>query len=162
MVVPGFDIDLAALDDTTNASSRRSSILSPHSQRTSLSSQHASDGSALDLVIPSSDGGGAGDLGGFVVPLSERASARQSAGVGGPFAEAEEDFNLDPGFMFDNDGNMIDLGEDVPPPQAERIPPASGRIRSDSGAAQVRQELQEGREAGQLEVSPHGSAGDLF
>ncbi|KAL8723125.1 MAG: hypothetical protein Q9225_000529 [Loekoesia sp. 1 TL-2023] len=153
MVLPGLDIDLAALDISTDASSRRTSILSPHSQRTSLSSQHTSDESALGLIIPSSEGGGAGDLGGFIVPSSEQASVRRSAGVNYLFGEAEDDFNLDPDFMFDNDGNMIDIGDDVPPVQAEQVLPAAGRIRSDSGAsAQVRRELQEGLEAGQLEL----------
>ena len=154
MVLPGLDIDLAALDISTDASSRRSSILSPHSQRTSLSSEHASDESALGLVIPSSDGGGAGHLGGFIIPSSEQASVRRSVGVGNLFGEAEDDFNLDPGFMFDNDGNMIDLVKDVSLPRVEQILPAAGRIRSDSGAiAQVRRELDEGLQAGQLEVS---------
>lgn len=159
MVFPGLDIDLAALDISTDATSRRSSILSPHSQRTSLSSRHTSDGSALGLVIPSSEGGGAGDLGGFIVPSSEQASIRRSAGVGDLFGEAEDDFNLDPGFMFDNDGNMIDIGDDVPRVQAEQVLPTAGRIRSDSGAStQVRRELQEGLQAGQLEVSSHMSS----
>lgn len=159
MVLPGLDIDLAALDVTTDASSLRSSLLSPPSQRTSLWSQHTSDGSALGLVIPSSEGAGGGDLGGFVVPSSEQASVRRSAGVGDLLREAEDDFNLDPGFTFDNDGNIIDLGGDVPPAQFEHALPASGRIRGDSGAsAAVRRELQEGMQAGQIEVSSTKSA----
>ncbi|KAL8832062.1 MAG: hypothetical protein Q9170_005029 [Blastenia crenularia] len=150
MILPGLDIDLRALDISTDASSHRSSILSPRSQRTSLSSEQASDESALGLVIPSSDGGGAGGLGGFVVPSSDQASVRRSAGVGDPFGELEDDYNLDPGFMFDNDGNLID---DALQPQVEQVLPAAGRMRSDSGAsAQVRQELQEGLQAGQLEL----------
>lgn len=161
MVLPGLDIDLAALDITTDASSRWSSILSPHSQRTSLSSQQISEESALGLIIPSSDGGGAGEFGGFLVPSSDQASIRRSAGLGGLFGEAEDDFNLDPGFMFDNDGNMIDTGEDAAPVQAEPVLPLSGRIRSDSGAsAQVRRGLQEGMQAGQIEVRSHRFASD--
>ncbi|KAL8939200.1 MAG: hypothetical protein Q9216_003494 [Gyalolechia sp. 2 TL-2023] len=152
MVLPGLDIDLAALDISTEVSSRRSSLLSPPSQRTSLSSQWASDESALSLVIPSSEGGGAGELGGFIVPSSEHASVQHIAGAGDLFAE-EDDFNLDPGFMFDNDGNMINTGDDVPPTQTEQMLPAASRTRSDSGAsAHVRRELEEGLQAGQFEL----------
>ncbi|KAL8961590.1 MAG: hypothetical protein Q9193_001874 [Seirophora villosa] len=151
MVLPGLDLDLAALDMTTDASSRRSSILSPYSQRTSISSQQASDESALGLIIPSSDGGGEGGLGGFVVPSSEQASVRH-AGVGGLFGETEDDFNLDPGFIFDNDGNIIDTGEGEAPLPSQTTLPAPGRIRSDSGASShVRRELREGMQAGQVE-----------
>ncbi|KAI4176877.1 MAG: hypothetical protein LQ343_000734 [Gyalolechia ehrenbergii] len=153
MVLPGLDIDLAALDISTDASSRRSSLLSPHSQRTSLSSQGASDESALGLIVPSSEGGDAGELGGFILPSSEHASVRRSAGAGDMFVGAEDDFNLDPGFMFDDDGNMINTGDDVPPTQTEQVLPAAGRIRGDSGAStQVRRELEEGLQAGQLEL----------
>ncbi|KAL9602026.1 MAG: hypothetical protein Q9219_002135 [cf. Caloplaca sp. 3 TL-2023] len=153
MVLPGLDIDLAALDITTDASSRRSSLLSPHSQRTSLSSQQASDESAFGLIIPSSEGG-AGDLGGFVIPSSEQASVQRSAGAGDPFGEAEDDFNLDPGFMFDNEGNIINFGEDLLPAQPEPLLPAAGHIRSESEAsAQMRQEMQQGLQASQPEVS---------
>ncbi|KAL9029451.1 MAG: hypothetical protein Q9196_002310 [Gyalolechia fulgens] len=172
MVLPGLDIDLSALDISTDASSRRSSLLSPHSQRASLSSQGTSNESALGLVIPSSEGGGAGELGGFVALSSEQASVRRSAGAGDLFVEAEDDFNLDPGFMFDNDGNMINTGDDVPPTQTEHVLPAAGRIRSDSGAsAQVRRELEEGLQAGQLELGglmdldvdfPRADDGDLI
>ncbi|KAL8974252.1 MAG: hypothetical protein Q9197_001505 [Variospora fuerteventurae] len=152
MIFPGLDIDLAALDISTDASSHRSSILSPYSHRTSLSSQHASDESALGLIIPSSDEGGDGALGGFVIPSSEHASVRQSAGVGGAFGETEDDFNLDPGFIFDNDGNIIDTGEGAAPLQPQSALSAPGRIRSDSGASShVRRELREGMQAGQVE-----------
>lgn len=154
MVLPGLDIDLAALDIATDASSRRSSILSPHSQQTSLSSQQTSDVSALGLVIPSSDGGGAGDMGGFVVPSSELASVQGNVGMSGFLGEVEDDFNLDPGFMFDNDGNMVDTGEVELPLQDRPAVPAAGRVRADSGASShVRRELQEGVQAGQAEVS---------
>ncbi|KAL8763177.1 MAG: hypothetical protein Q9184_000980 [Pyrenodesmia sp. 2 TL-2023] len=153
MVLPGLDIDLAALDIATDASSRRSSILSPRSQRISLSSQQTSDESALGLVIPSSDGGGAGEMGGFIIPSSEHASVRGSAGMGGLLGEVEDDFNLDPGFMFDNDGNMIDTGEVAAPLQDRPVV-----------------ELQEGVQAGQAELGdfmdidvnvPRADDGDL-
>ncbi|KAL8908533.1 MAG: hypothetical protein Q9207_000743 [Kuettlingeria erythrocarpa] len=156
MVLPGLDIDLAALDIATDASSRRSSILSPHSQRTSLSSQQTSDESAIGLVIPSSDGGGAGDMGGFVLPSSELASVQGHVGMSGFLGEAEDDFNLDPGFMFDNDGNMVDTGEVEFPPQDRPVVPAAGRVRADSGASShVRRELQEAVQAGQAEVGDY-------
>ena len=107
----------------------------------------------LGLIIPPSDEGGAGDLGGFNVPSSDQASARRSLGFR-PFDDDEEGFNLDPGFTFDDDGNMILTGEDALRAHADVAAVPRGRIRSDSAtSAQVRQELEEGLRAGQLDVS---------
>ncbi|KAL8790618.1 MAG: hypothetical protein Q9213_000465 [Squamulea squamosa] len=153
MILPGLDIDLGNLDIATDTSSLRSSLLSEQSRRSSLSSQHSADESMLGLVIPSSDEVGAGGLGGFVVPSSDRPSIRPSAGAGDLFSVAEDDFNLDPGFIFDNDGNLIITGEDAPPTQADQAQPSAGRDRGDSGAiAHVRRELEEGLVAGQLQL----------
>ncbi|KAL8716156.1 MAG: hypothetical protein Q9220_000061 [cf. Caloplaca sp. 1 TL-2023] len=153
MGLPGLDIDLRALDISTDESARRSSLLSFPSQHTSLSSRSSNDASMLGLVIPSSDDGGAGDLGGFIVPSSDRASIRRDFGSGGLFHEAEDDFSLDPGFIFDEEGNLILTGKDAPLSQIEQVQPMLGRMRSESGASsQVRRELEEGRQAGQLEL----------
>ncbi|KAL8773469.1 MAG: hypothetical protein Q9209_001573 [Squamulea sp. 1 TL-2023] len=153
MILPGLDIDLGNLDISTDTSSHRSSLLSEQSRRSSLSSQHDADESMLGLVIPSSDEGGAGGLGGFTVPSSGRASIRPSAGAGDLIPEAEDDFNLDPGFIFDHDGNLIVTGEDAPPTQADQTQLLAGRNRGDSGAsAHVRRELAEGLQAGQLQL----------
>ncbi|KAL8732405.1 MAG: hypothetical protein Q9166_002803 [cf. Caloplaca sp. 2 TL-2023] len=153
MVLPELDFDLAALDLSTDASSNRSSVLSVQSHRTSLSSQHNADESMLGLVIPTSDEGGAGDLGGFVVPSSDRTSVPRSAAADDFLREAEDDFNPDPGFIFDNEGNLILTGDDALPLQMDQAQTAIGRIRSDSGAsAQVRRELEEGLQAGQVQL----------
>ncbi|KAI4111863.1 MAG: hypothetical protein LQ339_000322 [Xanthoria mediterranea] len=153
MVLPGLDFDLANLDISTDAPSRRSSILSTQSHRSSVSSQHGNEESMLGLIIPSSDNGGVGGLGGFIVPSSDRASVRPSAAPGDLIREADDDFNLDPGFIFDNDGNLIPTGDDALPLQPDPAQPVTGRIRSDSGvSAHVRRELEEGLQAGQLEL----------
>lgn len=105
---PDHDIDLSTLDFLTNDSSGRSSILSPHSQRSSITSNDDGQGSALGLIIPSSDTGGAGDVGGFVVPEDNRSSAHRNIGAAGEILEdIDEGFNLDPGFTVDKDGNLI-------------------------------------------------------
>lgn len=158
MVLPGLNIDLATLDITTDASSHRSSLLSPQSLRTSQSSQQHSDSSMVGLQIPASDEGGFGDLGGFIVPSSDRASIRPSGRFselrregGQGIREEDDDFIMDPGFMFDHEGNLIITGDDA---QAEQQQPATGRVRSDSAAsARVRRELAEGLREGQGEVS---------
>lgn len=158
MALPGLDIDLAALDLSTDASSLRSSLLSPHFQRTSLSSHRSPDESMLGLQIPTSDDGGIGDLGGFIVPSSGGASVRRGTGLSDFGREAEEqvrgdedDFILDPGFVFDDEGNLVITGQDAP---IHQQPATTGRIRSDSAAsAHVRRELEEGLHAGQAEVS---------
>ncbi|KAL9637319.1 MAG: hypothetical protein Q9204_001923 [Flavoplaca sp. TL-2023a] len=152
MVLPGLDFDLANLDISTDASSIRSSILSTQSHRSSLSSQHTNEERMLDLIIPSSDDGGAGGLGGFNIPSSDRASMRASAAAGDLMREADDDFNLDPGFIFDNDGNLIPTGDDAIPLQADAGEPVTARIRSDSGVSvHVRRELEGGRQAGQFQ-----------
>ncbi|KAI4204959.1 MAG: hypothetical protein LQ350_000811 [Teloschistes chrysophthalmus] len=157
MVLPGLNIDLATLDITTDASSHRSSLLSPQSLRTSQSSQQHSDSSMVGLQIPASDEGGFGDLGGFIVPSSDRASIRPSGRFselrregGQGIREEDDDFIMDPGFMFDHEGNLIITGDDA---QAEQQQPATGRVRSDSAAsARVRRELAEGLREGQGEL----------
>ena len=149
----GLDIDLSSLDLSTSESSRRSSILSPHSQRTSISSAQGSQESLLGLIIPTSDTGGAGDLGGFMVPGDERSSAQRSTRMRSILGEDEGGFDLDPGFNFDEDGNIIVTGEGAPE-QESAARPAAVRLGSDSAAsARVRQEFEEGMQAGRIDVS---------
>ena len=147
--LPSLDIDFSALDISTDESSRRSSILSPHSQRSSLSSHPDADESMLGLIIPSSASGGAGDLGGFILPGDNISSAQRHSRLGRFLEDEDEGFNLDPGFSVDADGNLIE--ERMPGPGA--APMGGGRLGSDSAASdRVRQELLEGLQAGQFEV----------
>ena len=149
--LPGLEIDLSALDISTDESSRRSSILSPHSQRSSLSSHPDADESMLGLIIPSSASGGAGDLRGFILPGDNMSSTQRSARLERFLEDEDEDegFNLDPGFSIDADGNLIE--ECTPDPGA--APTGGVRLGSDSAASgRVRQELLEGLQAGQFEV----------
>ena len=158
LALPGLDIDLAALDITTDASSYRSSLLSPSPHRTSLSSHPASEESMLGLQIPSS-AGDAGDLGGFIVPSSAGGSVRHGTMFSDSRREADEQIRgdeddnlLNPAFMFDDEGNMVFAGEEAASPSQQ--PVNVGRLRSDSAAStHVRRELEEGRQAGQAEVS---------
>ena len=149
LALPGFDIDLSALDISTDGSSRRSSILSPHSQRSSLSSHAEPDESMFGLIIPSSYSGGAGDLGGFILPDERVSSAQRNARIGRLLDDDDEDFHNDPGFIIDADGNLVE--ERTPGPGAT---PAGGmRLGSDSAANdRVRKELMEGQQAARFEV----------
>lgn len=142
-------MDLSALGISTDDSSRRSSILSLLSQRSSLSSHAEADESMLGLVIPSSYSGDAGDQGGFILPGENVSSAQRSARIGRLLDDEDEGFNIDPGFTIDADGNLVE--DRTPRPGAA---PAGGmRLGSDSAAsARVRQELMEGQQAGQFEV----------
>lgn len=149
--VPRLEIDLSALDISTDESSRLSSILSPHSQRSSLSSHPDADESMLGLIIPSSASRGAGDLDGFILPGNNMSSAPRNASLGRFLEDEDEDegFNLDPGFSIDADGNLIE--ERTPGPGA--APTGGVRLGSDSATSgRVRQELLEGLQAGQFEV----------
>ena len=147
--LPGLDIDLSALD-ISSGSSRRSSILSHRSQRSSLSSQPDADEAVGGLIIPSSDSRGVGDLGGFILPSDNMSSAQRSARIGGLLEDEDEGFNLDPGFTIDADGNLIEGNT----PDLAAAPPVGVRLGSDSAASvRVRQELLEGLEAGQYQVT---------
>ena len=129
-------------------SSRRSSILSPHSQRSSLSSHAGADESMQGLIIPSSHSGGAGDLGGFILPGETVSSAQRNARIG-RLLDDDEAFIDDPGFTFDADGNFKE--ERTPGPGA--APTGGIRLGSDSAiSGRVRQEIMEGQQAGQFEV----------
>ena len=149
VALPGLDIDLSALDISTENSSRRSSILSPYSQRSSLSSHVGDDESILGIVIPSSSVGGAGAAGGFVLPGENVSSAQRSARIGRLLDDEDEGFNIDPGFTIDADGNLVE--ERTPGPGA--APASNLRLGSGSVAsARVGQELMEDQQAGRLEV----------
>ena len=115
LALPGFDIDLSTLDSTTDESSRLSSVLSPHSQRSSVSSGHEIDLSMLPLSIPSSAHGGSGGRGGFDLPSGLTGSVQGSAGFGQLVGD-DEDFNIDLGFAFDQEGNLVEE-----PTQSEQL-----------------------------------------
>lgn len=151
--LPILDIDLSALDLSTDESSRRTSILSPHSQRTSISSAQGSQDTSLGLILPPSSSEGAGDLGGFIIPGDDRSSAQQSARMRSILGEDEGGFDLDPGFNFDEDGNIVVTGEVAPQPESSARPSVV-RLESDSAAsARVRRELEEGTQAARFDVS---------
>lgn len=150
LALPGLDIDLSSLDISTDGSSRRSSLLSQHSQRSSVSSHHDPDDSMLGLVIPTSDSGGTGDIGGFMLPGENASSAQRNARLERLFEEDDEGFNLDPGFTIDADGNLI---EDHLPGEVA-VQRGSVRLGSDPAASgRVRQELLAGLQAGRFEVN---------
>jgi len=153
LAMPALDIDLSSLELSTDESSRRSSILSPHSQRTSISSAQGSQESSLGLIIPSSSIGGAGDLGGFVLPGDERSSAQRSARMRSILGEDEGGFDLDPGFNFDEEGNIIVTGEGTPMPGSTARPSAVRRGSDSAASARVRQDIEDGMQAGQIDVS---------
>lgn len=128
----------------------RSSIVEAMSP---LSKSKGDEDSILGLVIPTSDVGGGGDDGGFAFSANTASSARRSDDLGG-FVEVEKDeFDPDPGFTIDEDGNLI-LTEVQGTPHRHKRPEALfKRIGSDSAtSARVRKEIHEGLEAGQIQV----------
>jgi len=112
----------------------------------------------LGLIIPTSDTGGAGDLGGFMLPGGIVNSAQRSAQLERLLDDEDEDFNIDAGFIIDAEGNLIEDRTSGPAPGV--APSGAVRLESDSAASgRVRQELLEGLEAGQFEVSISTSIG---
>lgn len=128
----------------------RSSIISPISP---LSKSKGDEDSILGLVIPTSDVGGGGDDGGFAFSANTASSARRSDDLRGFIEVEKDDFDPDPGFTIDEDGNLI-LTEVQRTPHRNKRPEALfKRIGSDSAtSARVRKEVQEGLEAGQIQV----------
>lgn len=151
--LPGLDIDLSALDLSTDESSRRSSILSPYSQQSSRSSDKDGDKSLLGLIIPTSDTGAAGDIGGFALPDDDGGSAQRGSRIGALLEEEEGGIFPDVDFAFDEEGNVIEYGAGGRLHRAVPVGPSAARLRSGSvGSARVRREHEEGFRAGQVEV----------
>lgn len=106
----------------------------------------------LGLVIPASDSAGAGDLGGFMLAGGSVSSAQRSAQLGRVLDDDDEGFNFDPGFTIDSEGNLVE--ERTAGLGAGAAPSGALRLGNDSAASdRVRQELLEGLQAGQYEVS---------
>lgn len=154
-LLPSLDIDLSALDISNDTSLCRSSILSPRSQLLNISSGENEDSSKLGLIIPTSDTGGVGDLGGFVLPEDDRYSLHRGLDTGGLLRDEDEGFNLDPGFTVDADGNLLLTGSQEAPRQQNTLEAGRGTIMGrDSGiSVRVRQELKEGAQGGDIQVS---------
>jgi hypothetical protein len=119
--LPGLDLDLSALDISPNLSSIPSSFLSPQSKAASASTQRGDVASALGLIIPTSDTGAGGDLGGFILPEEHRSSVQRSIRLGGLLEGEEEGFNLDPGFTVDADGNLLITGSAEDPQRQDGL-----------------------------------------
>ena len=66
----------------------------------------------------------------------------------------EEGFDLDPGFTFDEQGDIVFNEAGVPTQVESATRPGPVRRGSDSAmSARVRQEIEEGMQAGQFDVS---------
>ncbi len=148
--LPGLDIDFANLDLASGTASARSSLLSPHSQQSSQTSNELAEDSALGLVIPTSDTGAFGDAGGFtflqdgVVPGQENDYAAP-----GELMLEDDAFFPEVDFEFDADGNQREVS--VAERERRQIAAGPGRTRLGSSSAasgQVRREHEEARLAG--------------
>ncbi len=130
---------------------RHSDALSPYSR---LSTNKGDDDSILGLVIPSSNTGGGGEVGGFILPTDNPSSIRRSAEVGGFLGAEKEDFDPNPGFTIDEEGNLVLTKDHQTPHRQSRIG-APVRIMGSGTAASThaRRERQEGLEAGHIQVS---------
>ncbi|KAI9787869.1 MAG: hypothetical protein M1835_002624 [Candelina submexicana] len=148
--LPSLDIDFANLDLTSSTASLRSSLLSPHSQQSSQSSIQIVDDSVFDLVIPTSDTGGIGDVGNFTLAQDEPGPVPgdRHSDLGGPMHE-DDFFFPEVDFEFDADGNQRDVG--VAERERRQLAASHGIARrgSDSAASgQVWREHEEARRAG--------------
>lgn len=104
----------------------------------------------LGLIIPTSDSGDAGgDHGGFVIPSETLSLGQRSTRLGRLLDDEDEGFNLDPGFTFDAEGNLIEERTTAP-----GIAPTEGvRLGSESAASgRMHQEMSEDFQARHFEV----------
>ena len=141
-----FNLDLHALELSTTESSRRSSLLSPHTARSSLSSQP--EGSMTGLIIPSSSGGN-GDIGGFQLPSEQGSSVQRQQRLNRLLEDDGEAFDIDPGFSIDADGNLVE----GPAAADERLPGARMRTPEDRGILLPSSEVRVGTQGAQYDVS---------
>ncbi|OJD10461.1 hypothetical protein AJ78_08535 [Emergomyces pasteurianus Ep9510] len=125
LMLPGLNVDLSALDISSDIGSpRKSSLLSSFLAPSSKSSPF-SDGQ-LHLNISSSDIGGLG-AGASGFPSDIGSSARKDTQFELPAAFAEETgVLLQPDFEFDGDGNIIEL-QVRPSPQDKKPITVSGQ-----------------------------------
>ena len=153
--LPGLDLDLSVLDISTNESSIRSSLLSPYSKYSSVSAHKGDAGSMLGLIIPTSDTGGVGDLGGFILPQEHRSSDQRVPRLGGLLEDEDEGFNLDPGFTVDADGNLLITGGSEDQYRQARVANLEGLNTGEDATMgeHVPEEIMGERENDQAEVS---------
>ena len=145
-------MDLSVLSSSTQNSSGRTSILSAHSHKSSQSSTRTEEESLLGLVIPTSDTGNAGDIGGFTFPGSEGGSAQRTSRVRDAFLDEEAAFYPDVDFNFDAEGNLVDLSTEEQPVEAKSRPMLPELNAGSAVTARMRREPQEASEAGQQEA----------
>lgn len=151
-----LDIDLSALDLSSDAVSHDSSLMSRRSLLSSQSSHGELEGPHLGLVIPTSDTGGAADFGGFAIPSDNDDPAQRGSRLGGPiFGGDEEGFLPDVDFEFDAEGNVVELNAEDRAQRQSATGVGGSRLSKDSAAsARVRREHEEGLQAmAQLGVS---------
>lgn len=137
LMLPGLNVDLSALEISSDIGSpRKSSLLSSVLVPSSKSSQF-SDGQ-LHLNISSSDidGLGAG-ASGFPSDIGSSARKETQFELPAPFAE-ETGFLLQPDFEFDGEGNIIELT--VKPTPKEKVIAISGRSSANINSRRMAEE----------------------
>ena len=143
-----FNIDLGALDLSTSESSRHSSILSPHSARTSLSSQPEGSDAMTGLIIPSPSGG-AREIGGFQLPSDPASSTQRQQRLDRLLEDDGEGFDFDPGFSIDADGNLVAQ----PIAGDQGLPRPEMRVASEPRSGQSSRAVRAGTQRAQYDVS---------
>ncbi|KAG5296985.1 Rad21/Rec8 N terminal domain-containing protein [Histoplasma ohiense] len=137
LMLPGLNVDLSALEISSDIGSpRKSSLLSSVLAPSSKSSQF-SDGQ-LHLNISSSDIGGLGaGASGFPSDIGSSARKETQFELPAPFAE-ETGFLLQPDFEFDGEGNIIELT--AKPILKEKFTAISGRSSANVNSRRMAEE----------------------
>ncbi|KAI9737866.1 MAG: hypothetical protein M1834_009236 [Cirrosporium novae-zelandiae] len=136
----GLDIDLDALGMITSPQPRQLQDFSTPQLGSTQSSQMATGGSNVGLIVPSSESGPA-DAGGFELPIFEASSAHQETVVPDAIFSGNEDILHDPGFEFGIDGEFLEhTVQGVPGTIVSDIPGPSDILNNSA----VRQEREEG------------------
>ena len=151
--LPSLDMDLLALDLSMEGSYKRTSLLSSQFGNSEQSSDRKLEESLLGIVIPTSDTGNSGDLGGSILPRSDLGSASRGNRLRNLLEDDEEGFLPNIDFDFDAEGNIVDYGADRPIQEDDGAAASLTRVRSDSAAsARVLREHEEGLRHIQLDV----------
>ena len=127
---------------SSDRSSRRSSLLSPHSPRSSATSGQGVDEDSIGLVIPGSPSDPGVPFGAFSAPSDDYGSAQRHARLQDLLGE-EDPFDLNPGFAIDEDGNLVTVEDDHADQQDLGRRSTGASLGSDSAdLARVREALQ--------------------
>lgn len=126
---------------STEASSGRSSLLSPHSQLSSATSGTGGDEGSLGLILPVSPSD-AGEFFGALSRSSDKYGSAQHHARMRELLGEEDPLDLNPGFTIDEEGNLLATDDSIEQQDSGRRPTGVSLGSDSADLSRVRAELQ--------------------